>query len=243
MEQTKINLDDLTPQQLADLQKQAEQKIKEKRDQVASERQQYKQLVDAAVETLFPVLLTASDKLSEAKGFVFEELATLIKMKAELYERDSTQNTHTFSNEDGTISITIGYNLVDAWDDTVGTGVTKVHDYIQTLARDANSKVLVNTVMDLLSKDNKQNLKASRVLRLKKMADQSGNKEFIDAMQIIQDAYKPVRTKEFIRVEFKGERGEKLILPLSITDAPFPTKEEAANGEIIEMATAPDPAA
>lgn len=239
METPKIDLSQLSTEQLADLQKQAEQKLKEKKEQVANERLRYKQLADAAVETLFPALQDASDKLSEVKQFVFDELSTLIKMKAELYDRESEQNSHTFSNEDGSVSITIGYNLVDAWDDTVGTGITKVHDYIQTLAKDDNSKVLVNTVMDLLSKDSKQNLKASRVLKLKKMADQSGNDSFIDAMEIIQNSYKPVRTKEFIRVEFKGERGEKQTLPLSITDAKFPPKDISEN----DIEQQPKPAA
>jgi hypothetical protein len=227
MENSFVDINQLTPEQLKKLQHQLEEKQKLERERVNAERAKYKELVDITTRALFPVLKNASAKLSEAKSFVFKELATLIKMKEELYNRDSDQNTHSFSNEDGTITITVGYNIVDSWDDTVGTGITKVHDYIQTLIKDDNSKVLVDTVMDLLSQDAKQNLKASRVLKLRKMADKSGNKDFIDAIQIIQDAYKPVRTKEFVRAEFKGEHGEKLLLPLSITDAPFAELEDS----------------
>jgi hypothetical protein len=221
-----VDINQLSSEQIKELQRQLEDKQKLERERVNSERAKYKELVDITTRALFPVLKNASTKLSEAKSYVFRELATLIRMKEELYNRDSEQNTHSFSNEDGTITITVGYNIVDSWDDTVGTGITKVHDYIQTLIKDDNSKVLVDTVMDLLSQDAKQNLKASRVLKLRKMADKSGNKDFIDAIQIIQDAYKPVRTKEFVRVEFKGEHGEKQLLPLSITDAPFSELED-----------------
>lgn len=231
--ETKIDLSQLSAEQLKELQAQVEQKQKEHKEQIAAERAKYKGLVDAAVESLFPALQDASDKLSEVKGYVFDELMTLVKLKEELYNRESEQNTHTFSNEDGSVSIIIGYNTTDGWDDTVGTGITKVHDYIKTLATDGKSETLVNAILKLLSKDSKENLKASRVLQLRKMADDSGDRDFIDAMEIIQNAYKPVRTKEFVRVEYKGERGEKRILPLSITDAAFPPKEPTdLTGEI-----------
>ncbi len=243
MEQTPINLEALTAEQTKALMEQLEAKQKTDKERIYNERQQYKQLVDVAVNEVFTPLQVASDALSDVKDFVFNTFKSLIAMKAELYGREAEQFTHTFSNEDGSISITVGCNVTDGWDDTVETGVSKVNDYLQTLVHDEQSKQLVAFVTKLLSKNAKGALKASRVLQLKNLAEKSGNKDFIDAIEIIQQAYKPTRSKEFIRCEYKNERGQKTTLPLSISEAAFPAKEEAENGEVIEMPIGTLPAA
>lgn len=235
-----INLNDLTPEQLKQLQNQLEEKQKADANRIYKERQQYKQLVDATVNELFAPLQTASDTLAEVKELVFSSFKTLIKMKAELYGKDTDQNTHTFTNEDGSIRITIGNNMTEKYDDTVDTGIAKVNDYLQTLVHDEQSKNLIEVITKLLSKNNKGVLKASKVLELKNLADKSGNKDFIEAIEIIQQAYKPVRSKEFVRCEFKGESTQAFaILPLSISEANFPAKEQPNDEEHEEQAPAP----
>lgn len=225
----KLSLSQLTAEQKNELKKEleAEQKLESKR--VNEERKNYKTLVNDEVKRLFPALQDASKALSMVKEYVFDSLKTLIVMKSELYDREEDQTSHSFSTAEGEITIIIGYNMNDGWDDTVNTGVAKVTDYMQTLVHDKDSKDLVDTIMKLLSKDSKGNLKASRVLQLKQLADMRGDKTFIDAIQIIQDAYRPVRSKEFIRCDFKDNKGGKVNLPLSITDAPFPATETAEN--------------
>lgn len=226
MESQKIDLSQLSAEQLKELQKQFEEKQKADKDRIFSERQKYKQLVDMTVNEVFAPLQTASETLSEVKDLVFKEFKSLIQMKAELYDKDTDQNTHTFSSDDGSIRITIGYNMTEKYDDTVDTGIAMVNDYLQTLVHDEQSKNLIEVITKLLSKNNKGVLKASKVLELKNLADKSGNKTFIDAIEIIQQAFKPVRSKEFIRCEYKGENGVNIILPLSISEANFPASEE-----------------
>jgi len=238
-----VDLKALTPEQKKALKLELEQEQKTEKERIYNERQQYKKLVDQVVNEVFAPLQTASDTLSEVKDHVFNEFKSLIQLKAELYDRESDQFTHTFSSEDGNISITIGCNVTDSWDDTVETGVTKVNDYLQTLVHDEASKQLVAFVTKLLSKNSKGALKASRVLQLKNLAEKSGNKDFVDAIEIIQQAYKPIRSKEFVRCEYKNERGVKMILPLSISEASFPAKETPENGDIIDLGADEKPAA
>ena len=195
----------------------AEQKRLE--DQVKSERANYKQMVSTEVKAQFPALKECSKVLADLKKHVFASFKALIEMKAELYNRPDDQYSHTFTDEEGNISITLGRNITDGWDDTADTGIAKVKDFLGTLSKDKNSEILVNTVLKLLSRDGKGNLKGSRVLQLKKMADETGNIEFIEAIKIIQDAYRPVLSKEYIRCEYKDESGNKIMLPLSITEA------------------------
>ena len=222
-----ITLDTLTPELKLQLKKEFEAEQKVEQQKLAAERSNYKKLVTESVNELFPVLRDASKKLSEAKKLVTDSLQTLVKMKAELYDKEENQTSHSFTSEDGSITITIGYNVNDGWDDTVNTGIAKVNDYLQSLATDRKGRNLVEGVMKLLAKDGKGNLKASRVLQLKQMADKSEDANFIDAIKIIQDAYRPVRTKDFVRCEYKLETGEKVLLPLNITDAVIEAKEAA----------------
>lgn len=220
-----VTLESLTPEQkkalFSELRKEEQQKSEAKR----AERDTYKQLVNSAVDSLYPALKAASIHLSEVKTKVFDDFQSLIKMKQELYERDELQNSHTFTSTDGKISINVGYNITDGWDDTVNVGIEKVKEYIESLATDERSKDLVGLVLKLLVKDTKGNLKASRVLLLKQLADKSGDVSFIDAIGIIQDAYKPVRSKEYIRCTYKDDSGEMKNLALSVTEADFIEKE------------------
>ena len=71
-------------------------------------------------------------------------------------------------------------------------------------------------VMSLLAKDRKGNLKASRVLQLREIARKSGYPALIEATDIIQGAYRPEETCQFISASWKDDRGVKHTLPLSM---------------------------
>lgn len=214
-----VDLTALSPKQMKDLMKQLEQKQKEQQKETAEKRNAYKKNVDATVSHLFPLLQSASEALGKVKAAVFTQLDSLKKEKAEVYGKEEDQTSHSFTNSDGSITIIIGYNMIDGWDDTANTGMAKANEYLKSLGKDRESKMLVESITKLLSKDSKGNLKASRVLQLKQIAERTGNKNFIDAINIIHDAYRPTRSKEFVRCIYKNNTGEQLILPLSITDA------------------------
>ena len=77
--------------------------------------------------------------------------------------------------------------------------------YLQSLARDKESEQLIALVMRLLARDTKGNLKASRVIQLGQIAEKSGNEEFMEGIRIIREAYRPTRSKLYIRCSTKGE--------------------------------------
>lgn len=222
-----LSLDNLTPQQKAELlrQLQEEQATAERRKKEG--RKNYKDMASKSVTELFAHLVGVSQGLNRVKQRVYDELETLVKMKAELYDQEQDQFSHTFSNDDASISITIGHRIVDGWDDTVNTGIAKVNAFLDEIGKgkDKDTKRLISTIHRLLSKDAQGNLKASRVLELKKIADDFNNPALTDAIQIISDAYKPKRTKRFVSCRYRNGRGEEVLLPLNITDAEFQDKE------------------
>ena len=148
--------------------------------------------------------------------------------------KEDGQFSHTFTNSESTLRLTLGVNTVDGWSDMAETGIAMVRKYIESLATDEKTKTLVNTVLRLLSKDKQGNLNASRVLQLAKM-EESKDEQFIEGVKIIQESYMPTETRRYIRAQYRDEttaNGWRNI-PLGITDVdlietePEPAKPEA----------------
>lgn len=190
------------------------------RDRLKREnRETYKQLVDEAVREVFPTLQEVSNNLAKSKQSVYERFADALKLKEEIYNVRGEQRSNTFSTSDGKYRITLGNHQTDDYDDTVNEGIAKVKEVISSFANDDNSRLLVDAIMKLLSRDAKGNLKASRVMQLRKLAADSGNAELIDGVEIIERAYRPQVSKTFVRAEYKDEVGKWVSVPLGMTEA------------------------
>ncbi|MBQ8282393.1 MAG: DUF3164 family protein [Paraprevotella sp.] len=188
----------------------------ERRKQMRSE---YAAMVDEEVTLTIPQLEALSEQIRTVKGTVFGNFDTILKMKSEVMglTRDG-QYSHTFTTGDGAYRLTLGVNTVDGYRDTVKEGIAMVKAYIESLAKDDNSRALVNAVLRLLSRDSLGNLKASRVLQLRKMADETGDETFQEGVRIIEESYQPTATKRYIRAERKNELGAWVSIPLGMTD-------------------------
>lgn len=188
---------------------------------IKKERELYKETVSKTVTATIKAMQNVSSMLSKAKADVFNDFATLLALKKELYGYREGQQSHTFTNDEGQ-SIEIGCRIVDGWDDTVEAGIAKVNQYITSLVTDDKSAKLVNLIQNLLKKDAKGNLKANRVLELRNLAEELDDKLFTDGVEIINQAYKPVRSAYFIEARIKDDVGKNISIPLSITSVAFP---------------------
>ena len=197
----------------------AEQEKKARQQKRKENREMYAQIVDEQVALAIPELKSLSEQIKTVKETVFGNFKSVLDIKADVMSmtRDG-QHSHTFTTSDGMMRLTLGSNTIDAYRDTVEDGIEMVRAYIESLAKDENSRTLVNAVMRLLARDQKGTLKASRVLQLRKMADDSGDETFQEGVRIIEEAYQPAETKQYIRAEYKDEKGWHII-PLSVTDA------------------------
>lgn len=196
---------------------------KQKREVAAQRKQQrenYATMVDEELRTTLPILQDLSDQIRSIKNTVFDNFDTILKMKAEVLGlTKDDQRSHTFTTSDSKLRLTLGVNTIDGYRDTVEDGIAMVKGYIQSLAKDEISQALVNAVLRLLSRDGQGNIKASRVLQLRKMAEETGNEQFIEGVQIIEESYQPTATKKYIRAEYKNDKGAWVIVPLAMTDA------------------------
>lgn len=184
------------------------------------DREAYKDLVDETVESAVPLLLSLSEGIKETKSTVMKNFRTVIDMKSEVMKlTKDEQRSHTFTNSKGTKRVTLGVYVTDGYLDTVEDGIAIVKEYIEGLASDAKTKSLVQMVMRLLARDVKGTLKASRVVQLRKVAEESGDERFMEGVQIIEEAYLPAVSKQFIRAEVKDVNGMWKAVPLGMTEA------------------------
>ena len=221
MEEVKQTVE-LTAEEMAALKEfQAEKQRKAAEEKRKQDREAYAQLVDDTINVAMPRLLHMSEQLSVEKREIREMFNEAIAMKSELFGlREEGQQSHTFTTTNGTARIRVGYYVIDSYRDTVNEGIAMVRNYIEGLAKDDESRALVNAVMRLLAKDQKGTLKASRVLQLRKMAQDSGNEQFLEGVRIIEEAYQPQVSKQFIRADVRDEKtGEWKAVPLGMTEA------------------------
>ena len=215
---------DLSEEEVALLENaRAEKAKREAEEKHAQEVKTYKELVDEAVNLTVPEAQDISRILEQKKAAIFERFHSIISMKDELFSGSSKAKdgrfTDTFTNKDSTARVTLGFNTNDAYDDTYTAGVEKVKEYIQSLASDDKSRQLAEMVNTLLMERSKAGqLTAQNVLRLESMANEIGDPTFIEGMKIIRDAYRPDRTKQFVKVEVKDESGKFQTVSLNMTN-------------------------
>nr|DAN35540.1 MAG TPA: Protein of unknown function (DUF3164) [Caudoviricetes sp.] len=193
--------------------KQAEEDRKNQRDK-------YRLMVDSEIEGTIPALLQASQIIKSTKKGVIGRFKNVLEMKSEVMKlTKDDQKSHTFTHSDGKKRITLGVYETDGYLDTVEDGIAIVKEYIESLATDERARALVKMVLKLLSRDAQGSLKASRVVQLRKVAEESGNDRFMEGVRIIEESYNPSISKQFIRAEMKDNEGAWRSIPLGMTEA------------------------
>ena len=200
---------------------QREKAKKAAEEKAKADREMYKQMVDEEIENSIPVLLGISEEIKESKQKVLDNFKAILAMKSDLFKTKmrNDQRSHTFTNSAGDKRITLGVYVTDGYRDTVEDGIAIVKEYIASLANDEKTQALVNMVFRLLSRDAKGTLKASRIVQLRKVAEDTGDARFMEGVRIIEESYQPEVSKQFIRAEMKDRNGMWRPIPLGMTES------------------------
>ena len=212
-----MDITNLTKEERAELLARLSEEKKKEEALVQQRRDSYKELVDSTVREAVGKLTRLSNEMMRVKQEVFNDFATLIKSKNELFNVKIDRQSDTFTTSDSAASITLGNRTNEGWDDTVNAGIEMVREYMATLATNQETAILIETIMGLLAKDRKGTLKANKVLELEKLAVKSQNALFLEGIKVIKDAYRPVPTCQFISVKLKDKEGKEMQLPLSLS--------------------------
>jgi len=216
---TSVDLKALSYEQREALKNEIREQEQAEKASALQEKENYKKMIGEMVEESFTKLTGVSCELAKCKGEIYSEFRTAIELKKELFKVKEGQNNNTFMNVEGNKRITLGSCIRDDYDDTVNEGIEKVREYLYSLAEGEKTQHLIETVMQLLSKDKKGNIKPSKVVMLNNLADKYGDELFKEGVDIIKKAYKPERSKQFIRAERKDDKGEWVNIPLGMTEA------------------------
>ena len=222
MEEMKQTTVVMTAEEKAEFEAFQREKAKKAAEEKAkNDREMYKQMVDEEIANSIPVLLGISEQIKASKQTVMDNFKTILEMKADLFKTKvkDDQRSHTFTNSEGDKRITLGVYVTDGYRDTVEDGIAIVKEYIEGLAKDEKTKALVSMVLRLLARDAKGTLKASRIVQLRKVAMETGDERFIEGVRIIEEAYQPEVSKQFIRAEIKNENGMWKPIPLGMTES------------------------
>lgn len=183
-------------------------------------REAMKQLQEEIVPVVANDLIQASNMLQSAKKQAFQAFSDILALKAEVYGVKDSQQSHTFSTED--YSVTIGYRVNDAWDDSAKTGEALVKEFVASLAKDDDSKFLVDAITTYMKPDAKGNLKASRILELQKLAIKHQREKLIEGVNLIIEGHKLVRSNWYVECQAKNASGVMENVPLAISTVDFP---------------------
>lgn len=202
----------------------AEKERKAAEERRKQQRNDYTKMVDDELAAAIPELQSVSEDIKTVKAKVFENFKTVIELKGEMFKdkkgQDMGFSSHTFTSSDGTMRIKLGQYLTDNYLDTAEEGVAMIQEYISGLATDEKTQALVKMVLKLLAKDAKGTLKAQRILQLSKIAKESGSEQFIEGVRVIEEAYRPIPTRTFLRAEVKDpETGGWKQIPLGMTES------------------------
>lgn len=192
----------------------------QEKEQQKEDREALKSMTDETVKDAFGVLIELSKSIAEAKGVVYGMFADIIELKKQVYQTSNEQFSHTFTTKDSNLRIIVGFHIVDSFDDSHTAGVDGVNAYLNDMGTDADSKWLVKTIKKYISRNTKGELNAKKVMELMQLANERGDQALVDKVQIIIDAYTPVKTKLFIMAKYRDEKqNEWKTLPLGITEA------------------------
>lgn len=198
----------------------AEKAKKVAEEKARNDREVYKQMVDEEIDKSIPYLQSISEAIKDTKSTVMDNFRSILSMKSELFKtKRDDQRSHTFTNSEGNKRITLGVYVTDGYRDTVEDGIAIVKEYIESLANDEKTKALVSMVLKLLARDAKGTLKASRIVQLRKVAQDTGDERFLEGVRIIEESYQPEVSKQFIRAEVKNENGMWISIPLGMTES------------------------
>lgn len=206
----------MTPAERAALKAQIEAEERAESQKRQESIDAYKQMVDEFCNDTFGRMKKISELMRAEKERVFAAAELLIDQKEQLFRTKLYRHSNQFTTSDSRYTVALGYRTNDGWDDTVDMGIAKVKEFLQSLTSSKEGAEAVEIILELLAKDKKGNLKASSMIKLEQHAAKSGNPLFIEGVQIIRDAYRPVDTCQFISVQYKDDNGVKHSLPLSL---------------------------
>lgn len=169
----------------------AQKNAKAEKEQRKQDRATYKELSADFVNQNINFLTMHHEATEVVIDNLFKEYESILGLKAQIYgTRIEEQDSHTSTLEDGSASITIGWNVSIGFDGTESEGVKKIKDFITSLSDDSEKVKKLSKMVNTFLKPNAKTgmLNPSKIIELSKLRDEFNNADFDEGLDIIFNA-------------------------------------------------------
>ncbi len=218
--QKTVRFQDLSPEQRTLFLQEAKALAKAEKAKKQDNYNAFKELTAEFIARNINPLLDLHTLNEKAILSLFKDFEPILAIRKDLYG-DKPQDSYTSTLQDGSQSITIGYNVIISFDGTESEGVQKIKNYLGTLASDDDNAKKLSASLNLLLKPNGKTgmLKPNVVLQLKVLRDQYNNEDFDEGIEIIEKAQIFNRTTQYVRgwAYVNGQAGQRKKLTFSFS--------------------------
>lgn len=196
-----INITELTTEQKAELAAQLAADKQSEKEKSISDKKAFKELSAEFVQKNIDFWVSHNEATALAIENLWKEFRPLQQLKADAYgSKVNAQESHTSTLEDGSASITIGYNVSIGFDGTENEGVEKIKDFLKSLSTDeAQNKKLSAAVNTFLKPNAKTGmLNPSKIIELSKLKEEFNDERFDEGLQIIFDAQQKRKNSMYV---------------------------------------------
>lgn len=207
---TTLDIKTLSPEEKKAISQQLAQEEKEAKAKKIEDKILLKNLENDIVLGQIDYWIDKRDDIESRIVNLFKNIEPAIELRAEVYgnsKRD--QDSHTFTLDDGSASLRVGWNVRPSFNGTESEGIVKIREYMASLAgQTENEKILMEFLNIALKTDAQGNYDPKKVRELNQMRDRANSQIFNDGMDIINDAMIDIRTSRYARgykmVDFGG---------------------------------------
>ena len=198
---TNINITQLTEEQKKALREQLKEEEQKEIQEKVQNKQILKKLENDFVLENIDFFIDKRGILEDKIHILFTNIDPLIDLRAKTYgNQKREQDSHTFTLDDGSASIKIGWNVRPVFNGTEAEGIVKIQQFISSLAGDSeNEKTLMEIINLALKRDAQGDYNPKKIRDLDALRSKVNSSLFNEGMDIINEALKDVRTSRYVR--------------------------------------------
>lgn len=181
----------LSPEEKKALQKQWKEEEKQAKQKRAEDLKTFKDLSADFVNRNIDPLIHHHEITGHLIEKLWNDYKPLQELKSQVYGvKTNGQDSHTSTLEDGTASITIGYNVTIGFDGTESAGVEKIKEFINSLSNDEENVKKLSAAVNTFLKPNAKTgmLNPAKIIELSKLRSEFNDSRFDEGLEIIMNA-------------------------------------------------------
>lgn len=198
---TTIDINALTEEQKKQIAANFAAEEKAKKEKKAADKKLLKGLENDVVLKVIDFFIDKRNDLEDRIVNLFKEIEPVIELRAEVFGNEKReQDSHTFTLDDGTASVKVGWNVRPSFNGTEAEGIVKLRQFMASLAGESeNEKLMMDMIQIFLKTDSQGNYNPQKVRELNSMRNRANSELFNEGMDIINEAMIDIRTSRYAR--------------------------------------------